>query len=63
MQGTTSNFVTPEPNFQFFHGVSLISFLHQMFFLFRYLSHEKINNSGDDDYDIEKKEVSVANSF
>jgi hypothetical protein len=35
-----------------------------MFFvLFRYLSPEKSNSNGDDDYDIEKKEVSVANSF
>jgi hypothetical protein len=33
------------------------------FFLFRYVIPGKSNNNGDDDYDIEKKEVSVANSF
>ncbi len=43
--------------------VSLVLFLHEMFFLFRYLSPEKSINNGDDDYDTEKEEVSVANSF
>jgi hypothetical protein len=63
MLGAISNLVPPEPNFKFFQDVSLLSFLHQMFFLFRYLSPEKSSNNGDDDYDIGKKEVSLAISF
>jgi hypothetical protein len=34
-----------------------------MFFLFRNLSPGKSNNKGDDDYDRENREVSVANSL